>query len=79
MYRLSINITVNKLNSIGKASQLTFKDKTPSLKNEGGKFIIIFFERNIYHVVNVLVHELMFHRNVGSEQFHVLLDKKGLF
>ena len=46
MYRLSINITVNKLNSIGKASQLTFKDKTPSLKNEGGKFIIIFFGLN---------------------------------
>lgn len=79
MYRLSINITVNKLNSIGKASQLTFKVKTPSFFNEGGKFIIIFFKRNIYHVVNVLVHELMFHRNVESEQFHVLLDKKGLF
>ena len=46
MYRLSINITINKLNSIGKASQLTFKDKTPSLKNEGGKFIIIFFGLN---------------------------------
>ena len=79
MYRLSINITINKLNSIGKASQLTFKDKTPSFFNEGGKFIIIFFERNIYHELSALEHELVFHQSVGNEQFHVLLDKKGLF
>ena len=41
-------------------------------------FRIIIFEGNIYNVVNVLVHELMFHQNVGSVQFHAVLSMKEL-
>ena len=39
---------------------------------------MIIFEGNIYHVVNVLVHELVSHQSVGSEQFHAVLSKKEL-